>query len=115
MGIVNASIGASDLLPTAQMGITVDCMDSTEYAAAVADKARKALEDAGESVSSASLRAGIPRSTLDRKFNSGKGVQALTVRELFDLATLAGTTPADLAKVYEVPAASDHDVEAMAS
>lgn len=42
-------------------------------------------------------------------------MQALTVRELFDLATLAGTTPADLAKVYEVPAASDHDVEAMAS
>lgn len=97
------------------MGITVDRMDSTEYAAAVADKARKALEDAGESVSSASLSAGIPRSTLDRKFNSGKGVQALTVRELFDLATLAGTTPAELAKVYEVPSSASLPAEAVAS
>lgn len=99
------------------MGITVVCMDSTEYAAAVADKARKALEAAGESVSSASLHAGIPRSTLDRKFNSGKGIQALTVRELFDLATLAGTTAADLATVYNLngPAIADLDVEAVAS
>lgn len=77
-------------------------MDSTEYAAAVADKTRKALSEAGESVNSASRKSGIPRTTLDRKFNSGKGIQSLTVRELFDLARIAGTSPSELAKVYEV-------------
>lgn len=83
------------------MGTGVDYMDSTEYAAAVADKARKALDEAGESVQSAAQKSGIPRSTLDRKFNSGKGIQALTVRELFELARVAGTTATELTKVYE--------------
>ena len=76
-------------------------MDSTEYAAAVADKTRKALSDAGETVNSAAKKTGIPRSTLDRKFNAGKGIQSLTVRELHELALLAGTTPSDLTKVYD--------------
>ena len=82
------------------MGITVAYMDSMEYSAAVADKTRKALESAGESISSAARDTGIPRTTLDRKFNSGRGVQSLTVRELYDLANLAGTTASDLATVY---------------
>jgi len=61
-------------------------MDSTQYAAAVADKTLDALDKAGISVASAARESGIPRSTLDRKFNSGKGIQALTVRELYELA-----------------------------
>ena len=84
------------------MGISVVSMDSTEYAAAVADKARTALEAAGENIHSAARKTGIPRTTLDRKFNAGKGVQALTVRELFDIASLAGTTAHELAEVYLV-------------
>lgn len=82
------------------MGSSVVDVDSTEYAAAVADKTRKALDGAGKTVSLAARETGIPRTTLDRKFNSGKGIQALTVRELFDLAQLANTTAHDLAQVY---------------
>ena len=102
MGIVNADIGAIVSLIAAQVGISVVGMDSTEYAAAVADKARGALCAAGESVNSTAKKTGIPRSTLDRKFNSGKGIQPLTIRELHDIARLAGTTASELAKVYEV-------------
>lgn len=79
-------------------------MDSTEYAAAVAEKTHRALTEAGESINSAARKSGIPRSTLDRKLNSGKGIQALTLRELHELASLAGTSASDLAKVYDTKA-----------
>lgn len=78
-------------------------MDSTEFAAAVADKTRLTLEAAGESVSSTSQKTGIPRSTLDRKFNAGKGIQALTIREMFEIAKVAKTTVSELVRVYETP------------
>ena len=77
-------------------------MDSTQYAAAVADKTLDALDKAGISVASAARESGIPRSTLDRKFNSGKGIQALTVRELYELARVANTTPHELARTYSL-------------
>lgn len=111
-GIVNADIEAQASLHGAHVGSSVVYVDSIEYAAAVADKTQAALASAGESVASASRKSGIPRSTLDRKFNSGKGIQALNVRELYDLAKVAGTSASALATVYALPAEDKKDAAA---
>lgn len=94
------------------MGINVVFMDSTQYSAAVADKTLKALRDAGESINSAARKTGIPRSTLDRKFKAGKGYTPLNVRELEQLASLAGISAWELAKVYEVPTSEERTAAA---
>lgn len=80
-------------------------MDSTEYAAEVAAKVEKAIADAGESVASIALKTGIPRSTLQRRFNS-HGTSPFSVRELRDIAVATGTSASELATVYSVSAAA---------
>ena len=84
------------------MGITVVYMDSTGYAAAVAAKVEKAIDDAGETQVSISEKTGIPRTTLQRRLNSS-GVHPFNMRELADIATALGVPAAELAAPYMTP------------
>lgn len=82
------------------MGIYTDCMDSTAYAAAVAANIKTAMKNRGISELSLAENAGIPRTTLNRRFRSD-GADAFTVREVKAVARVLGTSAAKLLTVYE--------------
>lgn len=75
-------------------------MDSTEYAAAVANQIREAIDSVGETQVSISEKTGIPRTTLQRRL-VGDGIHPFTMREVKEIALVLGTTAKDLATVYE--------------
>ncbi|MHB1063567.1 MAG: helix-turn-helix domain-containing protein [Georgenia sp.] len=78
-------------------------MDSTQYAAAVADNVSGAIDTAGKSHLSLAQETGIPRTTLDRRLRSN-GASAFSVSELKDIANVLGIKVASLTTVYEADA-----------
>ncbi|WP_141560437.1 helix-turn-helix domain-containing protein [Actinomyces urogenitalis] len=81
-------------------------MDSTTYAAAVADNIAKAIDVAGLSAKAVSDATGIPYTTLKRRFNSG-GASPFSVREIKQIAAHLGVSARDLTTVYETPAVAE--------
>lgn len=80
-------------------------MDIVAYSAAVADQIHTAAKAAGYSVLSLSAETGIPRSTLERRFNSD-GLSPFTTSEVKAIAQVLGTRASALLTVYveRVPA-----------
>ena len=76
-------------LRTAQMGISMQNMDSMKYSATVAKRVDKALSSAKFSVSEASEKSGIPRVTLTRRLKYPAS-SPFTVRELHQIAEVIG-------------------------
>lgn len=75
-------------------------MDSTEYAAAVARKIKKAIDARGLTIEAFANLTMIPRATLNRRLNTN-GNSPFSLRELKDVARALNTTAAELALVYE--------------
>lgn len=66
---------------------------STDMLSGVPEPFRSLLADAGHSHNSLAAAAGIPRSTLGRRF---RDPQTFTMRELLAIAEVLGVSPADL-------------------
>lgn len=88
------------------LGSSVIRMDSTTYAAAVADNIAKAIDVAGLSAKAVSDATGIPYTTLKRRFNSD-GASPFSVREIKQIAAHLGVSARDLTTVYETPAIAE--------
>lgn len=86
--LTTARLGVSHL-HTAQMGISMQSMDSMKYSATVAKRVDKALSSAKFSVSEASEKSGIPRVTLTRRLRYPAS-SPFTVRELHQIAEAIG-------------------------
>ena len=86
--LTTARLGVSHL-HTAQMGISMQSMDSMKYSAIVAKRVDKALSSAKFSVSEASEKSGIPRVTLTRRLRYPAS-SPFTVRELHQIAEAIG-------------------------
>lgn len=74
---------------------TVAHMDSTTYAAAVAQTVERAIRQAGMTIAGVAAATGIPRTTLDRRLRSG-GLSALSVSEVKAIADVLGVSAASL-------------------
>ena len=88
-----AHLGVS-YLRAAQMGITMQSMDSMKYSAVVAKRVDKALSHAKFSISEASEKSGIPRVTLTRRLKYPAS-SPFTVRELHQIAEVVGCDVSD--------------------
>lgn len=81
-------------LHTAQMGTTMQSMDSMKYSATVARRVGKALSRARFSISEASEKSGIPRVTLTRRLKYPAS-SPFTVRELHQISEVVGCDVSD--------------------
>lgn len=93
------ALGQCVTLTADQAVRTVAHMDSTGYAAAVADNVHRAIAGRSRSVLSVAEATGIPRTTLDRRLRSG-GASPFSVSELKAIADELGITVRDLTTVY---------------
>lgn len=75
-------------------------MDSTTYAAQVADNIRQAISSHGSTIREAAERAGIPSTTMNRRLAS-HGESPFTIREVKALADALGVTASSLTVVID--------------
>jgi transcriptional regulator with XRE-family HTH domain len=82
------------------MGFNVAHMDSTTYAAQVADNIRQAIAGHGVTIREAAERAGIPSTTMNRRLASHGG-SPFTIREVKALADVLGVSASSLTVVID--------------
>lgn len=75
-------------------------MDSTTYAAEVADNIRRAIAAHGESIADVAYKSGIPTTTMHRRLASNGG-SPFSIREIKAIANTLDVTASSLTVVID--------------